>query len=403
VDSHPLPNIEDNLSRLSRSCVYSTLDGAGAYHVVPIKKQDRDKTAFGTPWGSYQFRRMPFGLCNAPATYCRLVQMVLQGIPYSMALPYLDDTCVHSRNLAEHFTALQTVLEAFRKAGLKLQPKKCFLFKSKVEYLGHIVSKEGIGPVPQYKFKLGQAFGGKQAMPTSTKAQLSTLLEHYMRLHGDVDEKKKSSDIPNIENDGDRNCDGDRNSGYDSNEDNNGIDNGQSVTASAGKAVPTAAEVNKSLRKSINDMTADEARDALFASQLQSHTAAATPTVPTVAAPGRQAMASAASQPLASHPLALQARATPLSSLKPVCLALKKGKFCGGCKGFRHPRICLDPLHGVARSVRPRCDLSHLKPASGNGQRGALGGSAGNGRLSSGGFPPPSTASATATTVATWA
>jgi hypothetical protein len=93
---------------------------------------------------------MSFGLCNAPATYCRLVQMVLQGIPYSMALPYLDDTCVHSRNLAEHFTALQTVLEAFRKAGLKLQPKKCFLFKSKVEYLGHMVSKEGIGPVPQY-------------------------------------------------------------------------------------------------------------------------------------------------------------------------------------------------------------------------------------------------------------
>jgi hypothetical protein len=76
--------------------------------------------------------------------------MVLQGIPYSMALPYLDDICVHSRNLAEHFTALQTVLEAFRKAGLKLQPKKCFLFKSKVEYLGHMVSKEGIGPVPQY-------------------------------------------------------------------------------------------------------------------------------------------------------------------------------------------------------------------------------------------------------------
>jgi hypothetical protein len=132
VDSHPLPNIEDNLSGLSRSCVYSTLDGAGANGVVPIKKQDRENTAFETPWGSYQFKCMPFGLCNAPATYCRLVHMVLQGIPYSMALPYLDDTCVHSRNLAEHFIALQTVLEAFRKAGLKLQPKKCFLFKSKV-------------------------------------------------------------------------------------------------------------------------------------------------------------------------------------------------------------------------------------------------------------------------------
>jgi hypothetical protein len=67
-----------------------------------------------------------------------------------MALPYLDDTCVHSRTLAEHFTALQPVLQAFRKAGLQLQPKKCFLFKSKVEYLGHMVSKEWIGPVPKY-------------------------------------------------------------------------------------------------------------------------------------------------------------------------------------------------------------------------------------------------------------
>jgi hypothetical protein len=136
VDSHPLPNIEDNLSRLSRSCVYSTLDGAGAYHVVPIKKQDREKTAFGTLSGSYQFKRMPFGLCNAPATYCRLVQMVLQGIPYSMAFSYLDDTCVHSRNLAEHFIALQTVLEAFRKAGLKLQPKKCFPLQKQGRILG---------------------------------------------------------------------------------------------------------------------------------------------------------------------------------------------------------------------------------------------------------------------------
>jgi hypothetical protein len=108
--------------------------------------RDRETTAFGTPWGSYQFRRMPFGLCNVPATYFRLAQMLLQG----MALPYLDDTCVHSRNLAEHFTTLQTVLEAFRKAGLKLQPKKCFLFKSKIEFLGHMVSKEGIVPVPQY-------------------------------------------------------------------------------------------------------------------------------------------------------------------------------------------------------------------------------------------------------------
>jgi hypothetical protein len=121
VDSHPLPNIEDNLSRLSRSCFYSTLDGAEAYHVVPTSQSKIGKIPHSV-------------LLGVPTS------LVLQGIPYSMALPNLDNTCVHSRTLAEHFTALQTVLQAFRKAGLKLQPKKCFLFKSKVEYLGHMVS-----------------------------------------------------------------------------------------------------------------------------------------------------------------------------------------------------------------------------------------------------------------------
>jgi hypothetical protein len=149
-DTFPLPNIEDNLVRLSRSRVFSGIDGCGAYHVVEVAKQDRPKTAFATPWGSYQFKRMPFGLTNAPATYCRLVQMVLEGIPYDMALPYLDHTCIHSPDVKTHFTALRRVLEAHRKAGLKLQPSKCQLFQEEIEYLGHVVSKRGVRPPEKY-------------------------------------------------------------------------------------------------------------------------------------------------------------------------------------------------------------------------------------------------------------
>ena len=97
-DAHPLPNMEDNLARLANSKVFSAIDGAGAFHAVTIRKQDREKTAFHTPWGLWQFKQMPFGLCNAPATYSRLVQRVLEDIPTSIALPYLDRHVCSFRN-----------------------------------------------------------------------------------------------------------------------------------------------------------------------------------------------------------------------------------------------------------------------------------------------------------------
>jgi hypothetical protein len=149
-DSHPIGNIEDNLNRLSKSKVFSGIDGSGAFHVIEIAGDDKLKTAFATPWGSYHFTRLPFGLANGPSTYARLVQMVLRGIPYSMALPYLDDTVVHSKDNPSHFQALDRVLEAHQKAGLKLQPKKCQLFREEIEYLGHVVSGQGIRPMDDY-------------------------------------------------------------------------------------------------------------------------------------------------------------------------------------------------------------------------------------------------------------
>ena len=149
-DSHPIGNIDDNLSRLSRSTIFSCIDGSGAYHVVELDEADKEKTAFGTPWGSYQFTHMPFGLCNAPSTYARLVQMVLQGIPYHVALPYLDDTIIHSKSLDEHLVSLDRVLRANISAGLKLSPEKCSFFCDEVSYLGHVVSAKGIFPNPDY-------------------------------------------------------------------------------------------------------------------------------------------------------------------------------------------------------------------------------------------------------------
>ena len=94
---------------------------------------------------------MPFGLCNAPATYSRPVQKVLEDIPTSMALPYLDDTCIHYRTFEEHIEILRTVFEAHCKAGLTLQPDKCQLFQKSIEYLEHVISAKGISPLPSHQ------------------------------------------------------------------------------------------------------------------------------------------------------------------------------------------------------------------------------------------------------------
>ena len=149
-DSYPLPNMESNLSRLAHSKVFSAIDGAGAFHAVSIRKEDRPKTAFHTPWGLWQFRQMPFGLCNAPSTYSRLVQRVLEDVPQSVALPYMDDCAIHSKTTPEHLEALRKVFAAHRKAGLTLQPSKCQLFQEEIDYLGHRVTGEGVKPREDY-------------------------------------------------------------------------------------------------------------------------------------------------------------------------------------------------------------------------------------------------------------
>ena len=109
-DAFPLPKIADNLSRLSGSRVFSTLDGAGAFHAVPVQRADREKTTFSSPFGQYQFVKIPFGLANAPATYSRLVTKALRHLPSSEVLCYLDDTAIHSADTWNHLRILRKVL-----------------------------------------------------------------------------------------------------------------------------------------------------------------------------------------------------------------------------------------------------------------------------------------------------
>ena len=127
---------------------FSTLDLASGYWQVEVDPADREKTAFSTPDALYQFRVMPFGLCNAPGTFQRLMEHVLRGLHWSTCLVYLDDIIIFSTTIEEHLTRLADVLTRMRQAGLKVKPSNCHLMKKSVHYLGHVVSSEGVETDP---------------------------------------------------------------------------------------------------------------------------------------------------------------------------------------------------------------------------------------------------------------
>ena len=121
---------------------------------MEVDETNRHKTAFCTMEGLFQFRVVPFGLCNAPASFQRLMDLVLAGLQWSDCLVYLDDVIVLGRAIVEHLHNLQLVLQCFREAGLRLKPSKCSFFQSQVNYLGHIISPEGVEPDPSKMEKL---------------------------------------------------------------------------------------------------------------------------------------------------------------------------------------------------------------------------------------------------------
>lgn len=147
-DSYPIPRIDDSLRALGGANIFSTLDLTKGYWQVPVKEEDRPKTAFTCHKGLYEFNTMPFGLKGAPATFQRLMTSVLGELNWEILLIYLDDIIVYSRSFDEHLEHLRLVLYKLRAAGLKLHPDKCTFCHKEVRYLGHVVSKDGVKPDP---------------------------------------------------------------------------------------------------------------------------------------------------------------------------------------------------------------------------------------------------------------
>lgn len=118
-DSYPLPRIDDTFDAMAGASWFSTLDLRSGYWQVEMKPSDREKTAFTTGDGLWQFKVMPFGLCNAPATFERLMDKVLQGLPLNVCLVYLDDILVHGKTFEAALHHLSDVFERLRKANQK--------------------------------------------------------------------------------------------------------------------------------------------------------------------------------------------------------------------------------------------------------------------------------------------
>lgn len=147
-DKYPLPLISDILDKLSGKAIFSTLDATSGYYQLAMDAASAEKTAFIYKGICYEFKRMPFGLCNAPATFQSLMDDLFSGDAQSFVLPYLDDIIIFSNTSQEHLTHVEYVLSKLKGANIILNKNKCKFFKEKIKILGNIVSKDIIAPDP---------------------------------------------------------------------------------------------------------------------------------------------------------------------------------------------------------------------------------------------------------------
>ena len=150
-DAYPIPRIDESLSKLGDAKFFTPLDLGLAFWQVSLRKQDRDKTGFACELGLFQWKRMPFGLCNATATFQRLMAHVLIGVTKkygNLVMSYVDDVVIATPTLEDHIERLDEVFACMKRSGLKCKPSKCEILKDSIKYLGRMVDRHGIRPDP---------------------------------------------------------------------------------------------------------------------------------------------------------------------------------------------------------------------------------------------------------------
>ena len=150
-DAYPIPRIDESLSKLGDKKFFTTLDLGSAFWQVTLRKQERDKTGFACELGLFQWKRMPFGTCNAMATFQRLMAHTLIGVTKkygNLVMCYVDDVVIATPTLEDHIERLGEVLARMNRSGLKCKPSKCEILKDSIKYLGMMVDRHGIRPDP---------------------------------------------------------------------------------------------------------------------------------------------------------------------------------------------------------------------------------------------------------------
>ena len=142
----PMPKVEDIFSQLNGAKYFSTLDLRAGYHHIGLTTDLIPKTAFTSPFGKYEYIKVPFGLAQVPAYFQELMTGVLKDLPFAMA--YLDDIIIYSSTPEEHLEHIRTVFEKLCDPKLSMKLSKCHFFAKEIQYLGHILGTEGIKPVP---------------------------------------------------------------------------------------------------------------------------------------------------------------------------------------------------------------------------------------------------------------
>lgn len=146
ADKYPLPLIDELLQSTKKNSVMSSIDLKSGYWQIEVAPEDRDKTAFVSPFGTFRFRRMPFGLRNSPATFQRLIDRFRSGLKDITIVCYLDDILIISDNLEEHLSHLRQVFDRLRLFNLRANRDKCVFGRERLTYLGHVISPSGIEP-----------------------------------------------------------------------------------------------------------------------------------------------------------------------------------------------------------------------------------------------------------------
>ena len=145
---YPLPKIDEMFAKLNKSVIFSTIDLRSGYYHIGLTRESRVKSAFVVPMGKWQFRRTPFGLSQAPAYFQLLINKVLMGCG-AFAMGYLDDIIIFSESEEDHLRHVEEIFKRLEHFDLKMKREKCSFFKKHIQYLGHVISKEGIEPLPE--------------------------------------------------------------------------------------------------------------------------------------------------------------------------------------------------------------------------------------------------------------